>query len=173
MLRRFLLLALVPVASTQLAHAQGTTRDDSIARVSLPYRINGHALIRVRGSWGTAFLNQPQLVGQVLTYASAASEPGALPRPLTLDAVDRIQARGSAAGTGALVGAAIGAAAGVPAGVALAKSLNDIGFGSSSSPDYGGTMLLTVPVSAAGGALLGALIGATFKKWKTVYHARN
>ncbi len=93
--------------------------------------------------------------------------PTAVPRPLTLDAVDRIQVRGSAAGKGALVGAAIGAVGGIVAGVALANWCGPLG--GDCTPNYGAVVPIVAVVSTAGGALLGAIVGAPFKRWKTVY----
>ena len=170
MLRKILLLALVPIASGSLARGQGAVREaDSLQTVWLGSRINGQALIRVRGSWGTTYLVEPHISGQTLTFAEA--EPAAIssfPAPLRLDAIDRIQVRGNAAGTGALIGACIGLAGGLAAGIGLTASLCNDGLGCSNAG--GGTALLAV-ASTAGGALIGALVGATIKKWRTVYRA--
>ena len=171
MLRTVVGVALVGLSAGRaaLGQAPGHQSKQSPANVSLDQRINEQALIRVRGAWGTADLDQPRLIGDTLIYAAAQSQtssaPPTLPRPLTLHAVDRIQVRGSAAGTGALVGAGIGLAGGLAGAIALAASLcNDGGC----SNETGGMVTIAV-VSTAGGALLGAIIGAPIKKWKTVY----
>lgn len=176
MLRALVVLALVSLlaGSTAPAQTRGPQRQDSVVRTSLQHQINAQALIRVRGSWGTADLSRPRLVGSTLTYASAwspaALPPPALPQSLPLDAVDRIEVRRSAAGTGALIGAGIGLAGGLAAGLALAGSLCNDGLGCHN--ETGGVGLITV-ASTAAGALVGALIGAPIKKWKTVYRAPN
>ena len=130
----------------------------------LSTRINGQALIRVSGRWGTRYLVQPRLAGGTFTYA--ALEPAdSLGSPLRLDGVDRIQVRGNAVGTGALIGAGVGLMGGLAMGIGVTSSLCSDGGCSNAS---GGTIEVAL-VSTVGGALLGALIGSVAKQWRTVY----
>lgn len=131
-------------------------------------RINGAALIRVSGRWGTRYLVQPHFSGGALTFAQI-EPPDSVPTPLRLDGVERIQVRGSAAGTGALIGAGIGFAGGLAAGIGLTSALCNDGLGCSNE---GGGTALVVLVSTAGGALLGALIGSVSRKWETIYSSK-
>ena len=172
MLRSLLALAFVTTTATLAARAQtpGET-SDSLDNVWLRSQINGQALIRVRGVWGSFDLDRPQLDGRTLSYAETAPRGVsslALPRSLSLDSIDRIQVPGNAAGKGAAVGAGIGLLAGLVMSAGLSASLcSDGGCSSQGS----GTAIVTLG-STAGGALLGALIGGTVKKWKTIYRDR-
>jgi hypothetical protein len=116
-----------------------------------------------------AILERPQLVGDTLTFAAAQDAPSSLPNPLTLSAVQRVDVRGSAAGTGAAIGAGIGLTAGLAVGLGIAESLCDDGF--SRCTNRGGGVGLIAVGGMAGGALIGALIGAANTKWTTIYPA--
>jgi high-affinity Fe2+/Pb2+ permease len=83
--------------------------------------------------------------------------------------VQRIEVRRSAAGKGALIGAGIGLVAGLAAGVGIASSVCDGGLGPCNNA--GGGISFLALAGTAGGALLGAGIGAANKEWRTVYRA--
>jgi hypothetical protein len=168
MLRHLLALAVVVTTATLAAGAQtpGPT-NDSLDNAWLRSQINGQALIRVRGVWGSADLSRPQLAGRTLSYGrttSLGTTSLALPHSLALDSVDRIQVRGNASGTGAMVGGGIGLLGGLAASIGLSAALCDGGCSNQGS----GIAIVTLG-STLGGALIGALIGSTIKKWKTIY----
>ncbi len=170
MLGRLLALALVSASATLTARARTTgPTNDSLDNAWLRHQINGRALIRVRGVWGSADLSRPQLAGRTLSYAETTF-PGttslALPRSLSLETINRIQVRGNAAGTGALVGGGVGLLGGLAMSLALTSTLCNDALGCSNA--VGGTVVITLG-AAVGGTLLGALIGSTIKKWKTIY----
>lgn len=156
------LSAVLAVVIAGSLHAQADTNPDFSSR------INGQALIRVSGRWGTRNLVAPHLSGRTLAFeATDPPDSAAAPHaPLMLDSVDRIQVRGNAAGTGALIGAGIGLAGGLAMGIGLTSSLCNDGLGCSNAG--GGTAFIAL-ASTAGGALLGALIGAASKRWETIY----
>ena len=153
----FLSVVLAVVIAGSL-HAQADTNRD------LSSRINGQALIRVSGEWGTRYLVRPHLSGRSLAFE--AMEPPDSVAQLMLDGLDRIQVRGNAARTGALIGAGIGLVGGLAMGIGLTSSLCDDGLGCGNAG--GGTAFFAV-VSTIGGALLGSLIGAASKRWETIY----
>ena len=140
-------------------HAQTDSSSD------LSSRINGQALIRVGGQWGTRYLVHPHLSGRSLAF-EAMEPPDSVATQLVLDGVDRIQVRRNAAGTGALIGAGIGLMGGLATGIGLTSTLCNDGLGCSNAG--GGTAFIAL-VSTAGGALLGALIGSASKRWQTIY----
>lgn len=142
-------LGLEPRTFTQLA-AQLASRDS----------------VRVRGTFGEVVLRRPTLTTDSLLAAPDTSGPRA-PR-LGLRDVTRIQVRGGASGTGAKVGAGVGLVGGLAFAVGLSASLCSDG---GCSNEGGATAVIAVG-SAGAGALLGALIGAPFKNWHTVYRAR-
>jgi len=146
----FLAAALTAVIAGSL-HAQADTSSE------LSSRINGQALIRVSGRWGTRTLVGPHLSGRSLAFEGTE---------LGLDSVDRIQVRGNATGRGALIGAGIGLAGGLAVGIGLTSSLCNDGLGCRNA---GGGSAFIALVSTAGGALLGALIGSAVKRWVTIY----
>jgi hypothetical protein len=89
----------------------------------------------------------------------------------SLGDVHQVWRRGSSVGTGAAIGAGIGALAGVAAAVAAAHFCM---WGDCPRPTSG-EALGAVAIGALGGAVVfggvGALLGAPFRKWKTVYKA--
>jgi hypothetical protein len=168
MLRVFLILGFTITVWTPIGRSQ-TTVPDSGAVARLGSSINGRALIRVRGDWGTADLARPRLVGRELDYATASSPTRsliALPRPFPLDTIQRIQVPGNAAGTGAMVGASVGLLGGLALGIGLTESLCNGGSGCSNAGGGAATIALAATL---GGAVLGAVIGSTMRKWKTIY----
>ena len=156
-------LGLISLLALTPALAQAPARQDSAGLAWLAQTVNGRALIRVSGRWGTAHLSAPRLAGDTLTFAAA--DP-AVARPLSLDAVDRIQVRGHAAGSGALVGAGVGLVAGIVFDATAVRTFCDGGC----SNETGGSIVIAA-ASTAAGALLGALIGAAIPKWHTVYES--
>ncbi|MGH7752174.1 MAG: hypothetical protein ACREN5_05120 [Gemmatimonadales bacterium] len=165
MFRVFGSLALISLtAGAALGQVPAAT--GSVAPMALD-RINGQVLIRVRGDWGVAYLREPRLVRDTLSYTSAPSAPPSLPQPLTLEALQRVEVRENAAGMGATIGAGVGFALGLAAGLGLTSSLCDSGWGSCTNAG-GGVALVTLG-STVGGALIGALIGGVNQRWRTVY----
>lgn len=168
MLRTLIALIIVAAGSTPSGHAQASSPDSTMS-ARLGSMINGRALIRIRGDWGTADLSRPHLVGRQLDYDEASSPTHsliALPRPFPLDTIQRIQVPGNAAGTGAMVGMEIGLLGGLAMGIGLSASLCNDGLGCSNQGGGAATIALA---STVGGAVLGAVIGSTMRKWRTVY----
>jgi hypothetical protein len=86
----------------------------------------------------------------------------AVASPLDLSTIDRIDARaGTHAGRGALIGGLVGAGLGLALGIAMTQ---DEFFQASS-----GDVAAVTVVLGAGGAGLGALIGAVVTRWRPVY----
>lgn len=135
----------------------------------LSRQINGKTRIRVFGAWGVSYLEKPWLSGDTLTFAAIGSEgpdPRSDPaRALAFREVNRIQVRASAAGRGACWGAIIGLVGGLAAGLGIDASL----CGDSACDNEGGGIALIAIGSTAGGALVGAIVGAPMERWKTVY----
>jgi hypothetical protein len=138
---------------------------DSVTFVELQALIASQDSVRVRGSFGEAMLRGPTLTSDSLL---AATDTFGTPGPrLHLGDITRIQVRRRASGTGALVGAGVGLAGGAAAAAGLSASLcNDGGC----SNQAGGTAVITLGSTAAG-ALIGAVLGSSFKRWHTVYEA--
>jgi len=88
--------------------------------------------------------------------------------PVPLDRIIAVQHRGSAAGTGALVGGILGGAGGCALGIALANFC----IFSCESPTSGEIVRAALGgavIFGGAGALAGAAIGSSFRRWKTVY----
>jgi hypothetical protein len=164
----FLATALVApkVATAQVPFMHNALELDSLAFTKLQARVTSRDSVRVRGVFGTFVIRRPMLASDSLLPATDNSgTPG--PR-VGLRDVASIQVRGGAAGTGALVGAGVGFAGGLAAGLGLAATFCSDG---GCSNEGGGIAVITLGSTAAG-ALIGALIGAPFKKWHTIYRAR-
>lgn len=138
---------------------------DSLTFTELQALIASQDSVRVQGSFGEVMLRRPTLTIDSLV---AATDTLGTPRPrLHLGDVTRIQVRGRASGTGALVGAGVGLAGGAAAAAGLSASLcNDGGC----SNESGATAVIMLGSTAAG-ALVGALLGSSLKRWRTVYEA--
>jgi len=139
---------------------------DSLTFTELQAVVGSQDSVRVRGTFGQVVIRTPTLTTDSLL---AATDNAGMPGPrLGLSDVTRIQVRGGASGTGALVGAGVGFAGGLAAGLGLSASLCSDG---GCSNEAGGAAVITLGSTAAG-ALIGALLGAPFQKWHTVYPTR-
>ena len=163
------LLALALAAPTasmaQQSSMHNSLKLDYSAFARLQARVGSQDSVRVQGAFGELIIRQPRLTTDSLLPGRAT--PGTNQDRLALGDVRKIQARGSASGTGALIGAGIGFVGGLAAGLGAAASLCSDG---GCSNEAGGVTVITLGSTAAG-ALIGALIGAPFKKWHTVYRA--
>jgi hypothetical protein len=149
---------------------------DSVRLERLQARVNSQDRIRVfTHSWGRMELHSPRLAGSSITYANVmmtAPPPDTaqpFPRPLPLPQVSQLQVRGSAAKSGAIIGASVLGGLGLVLGLASTGECSgwlDMWCGA----DAGEVVVFTLG-SAAVGALIGVVIGAPVKKWKTVYRA--
>jgi hypothetical protein len=183
MLSRSLALALCCCAVPGIAWAQQADSLERAARQRLEARINSERRIRVLTAWGPAELNRPVLSGDDLTYWDGKLVgpiwPGAprvervlpegFPQDLQLSEVAQIQVARSAMGTGFLTGALLLGTAGLVAGASMTRECEgwlDFYCGA----DTGDVVSMTL-VSAAVGGGIGALIGATKTRWKTIYRA--
>lgn len=120
---------------------------------SLARQVNRAAKVRVSVAGGSRELVRPTLAGDVLYFDAGA---GGARDSISLARVATLQVRRSAWARGAVLGAVIGGAGGLVVGVSAGPGVDIVGF----------TMY-----SAAGNAVWGALIGAPFKRWVTVYRA--
>jgi hypothetical protein len=167
--RLAVLLALAFAASKGAVAQSPATRNglglDSLTFAQLQTMVASQDSVRVEATWGEVVLRRATLTSDSLLAAPDSSgEPG--PR-VGLVAVQRIQAWRGASGKGARVGAIVGLAAGLAGSIALTASL--CSEGGCDSP-AGGTVVITAGSTAAG-ALLGALLAAPIKSWRTVYRS--
>ncbi|HEX5030147.1 MAG TPA: hypothetical protein VFX78_01655 [Candidatus Eisenbacteria bacterium] len=130
------------------------TRADSIAFQSVIRRVKPHATARVLSSRDTVIVK-----GQDMSY-QGVQRYGHPDSTLGWADVKQVQRRGSAAGQGAMVGAIAFGALGMIAGASESNN--------SSSQASGAEVVAGTLVSAAAGALLGALVAAPVKRWKNV-----
>ena len=160
--------ALVPpkITVAQVPWMHNALELDSLAFATLQARLASQDSVRVRGVFGEVIIRRPTLTTDSLL--PGADRSGTSGPRLGLGDVTSMQVRGGASGTGALVGAGVGFAGGLAAGVGLAASLCS---GGGCSNEGGGVAVVALGSTAAG-ALIGALSGAPFKKWHTVYRAR-
>lgn len=167
-MRRLTLLATLVVASTTQLPAQAVLAGDSVASADLADQIRGQARIRVRlVNHNELELLEPRLVEGSLRFVrfEPGGQPAAQPshdgtHMLPLVEVDRIQVRKTAAGKGALIGLLVG-------GATLAAVDR---AGSPPRWDHNETLLFGF-LGGGMGAVVGALIGAPFRSWSTVYPA--
>jgi hypothetical protein len=167
--RLVVLLALAFVAPQTAVAQSPATRNglglDSLTFAQLQTMVASQDSVRVDAMWGQVVLRGPTLTSDsLLAGPDSSGEPG--PR-VGLVAVKRIQAWRGASGTGARVGAIVGLAAGLAGSIALSASLCSEG---GCDNEAGGTMVITAGSTAAG-ALLGGLLGAGIKTWRTVYRS--
>ena len=127
----------------------------------LSKQINGRALVRVSGQWGTRYLVKPRVADQWLTFSTMEPHDSTVTR-LRVNSVYRIDVQGNSAGLGALVGAGIGLAGGVGLAAALCGS-------GECGPEAVVLVVGLGVAGSAGGALAGALVGLAFPRWRTVY----
>ena len=162
MFRLIPLLAWLSLGAAAAATAQTAGADSLAARLAAVARIRTHSAA------GWAELEHPRLVGDSLSFDRGQLIDGrggrrsAVASPLPLAGIDRIDARaGTHAGRGALVGGLIGGGLGLALGIAMSQ---DDFF--QASP---GEVAAVTLVFGAGGAGLGALIGALVPRWRPVY----
>ena len=86
--------------------------------------------------------------------------------------VQRLWRRGSAAGTGFMIGAVVGMLGGAAGGAALAE-FDLWGSASPSSGETAGTAALGALLGGLSVGILGALMAAPIRRWKTAYRAPN
>src|SRR5262249_3004008 len=160
-----LLLTLAVTVTTRLL-AQAEVPGDSGAMADLADQIRGQARSRVQlVNYNELELLEPRLVDGSLQFWRF--EPGGLPTPrwshdsmqvLPLAEVTRIQVRKSSVGKGAIIGLLVG-------GVTLA-AVNLAG----NPPQWEHSETSFFAILGGGlGAVVGALIGAQFHNWSTIY----
>lgn len=163
-MRALTLLVTLVVAATTKLPAQGKVPNDSAATADLAEQIRGQARIRVRlVDYKDLELFEPRLVDKSLQFTRF--EPGGQPQwshdstqVLPLVEVMRIQVRKNAAGKGAVIGLLVGGAT-----MAAVNSA-----GSPPQWDHSETPLFAI-LGGGLGAVVGALIGAQFHSWTTIY----
>jgi len=166
MFRMMRVLVWLSLTTLPVAAAQQSTTD------SLAARLDAVARIRAHSAAGWAELEHPRLVGDSLDFDRGqmidrhSGRRVTVAGPLALGTIDRIDARaGAHAGRGALIGGLIGAGLGLAAGIAMSQ---DEFFQAS-----GGEVAAVTLVFGAGGAGLGALLGALVPRWQPVYRANG
>lgn len=167
---RLVVLVATALLAPQVAVAQSpATRNglglDSLTFAELQTLVDSQDSVRVEASWGQVIIRGPTLTTDSLLAAPDSS--GASGPCFGLGDVTRIQVWRGASGTGALVGAGLGLAGGLAASIGISTSLCSDG---GCANETGGSAVITLGSTAAG-ALLGALIGAPVKKWRTVYRS--
>ena len=148
---------------------------DSVRLERLQAQVNSQNRIRAfTYSWDPVELYSPRLAGLSITYENVEmtvpppDTAQAFPQPLLLPQVSQLQVRGSAAKSGAIIGGSVLGGLGLVAGLASTGECS--AFELICGSDAGDVVVITLG-SAAVGALLGAVIGSPFKKWKTIYRA--
>jgi hypothetical protein len=145
---------------------------DSLSTEALRFRLERRSLARVTGPWGAVRLSDPRIGAAGLEFLAARpDEPAAdtalaVPKPIPLDQVSRVQIRVGSSGGVAIAGGPLG----VAWGLSVANSFNNSGFHNPDSPaSSGGGVLIGAALGAVPGTLLGALLGKSFPHWKTIY----
>lgn len=149
---------------------------DLQVRAELSQSLSRRDVARVRTTWGLFEVSTPRLHNPTTLDFAVARPVGAtegtadLPRPLPLADISEIQLQRSAAGRGAAVGAAVLGGFTVLATLPFTRpcrgGLADFGNPCGASA---GDVIMAAMVAGTGGALVGALIGAPIKQWKTIY----
>ena len=155
----FLVLA-IPMAGFVLGSAEG--EDTAVSGqiqpgTSLAAKIEKKALIHVVTPSGTKEIQHPLIVPEGLKSQIAGATP------IPWDEIQKIRYQGRATMTGMWVGFGIGAAFGTAVCIGTAaEGLDEF---------YWYFYPLTIAAGAVIGAGSGALIGALFPKWRTLYDA--
>jgi len=162
-------LATPTAASSQATDSAGLRGLDSIGFVELQHTVNTRAEIRVWTGTGRFSLRQPQLDHSWLTSLSSAT--GTIRDSLALFDIRAIEVSKTKAGLFAVGGAATIGGLGF-----VVSTLSELGsdcfapFGVCNTVDQRKVLRITI-VSAVGGAILGAVLGAHTKGWKVAYVA--
>ncbi len=163
-MNRAMLVLLVGLAAPELCEGQSSNHSaepDGPQLSELQDRVSGRQQVRISTSTDRCeVFHDPTLASPGTLHFA---QPSGWRDSLSLSKISEIHARGSAAGTGAIVGAAFGGLLGLVGGIALAAD-SWLGVGPAG-------VLAVTALGAAMGTLPGALIGAAFRKWKTVYRA--
>jgi hypothetical protein len=148
-----------------------TDGPDSLATEALRLRLEHRSLARVTGPWGTVRLSDPRVTAAGLEFLAARTdEPAAgtaavVPKPIPLDQVARVQIQVGMSRGVAIAGGLLGAIW----GLSVANSLNNNGFHDPNSPNSSGGGVFLGALGAVPGTIIGALLGKSFKYWKTIY----
>ncbi len=145
-------MAVLAAALPQASGAQGPGTPDSVVRAALArlqpgkgVRLHATGLGRLEGQFAS------------LTDTTVALGTTTGPRSVAVAGIDSLWQRGSAVGTGALVGAVTLGLAGAVLGASAAEWYET---------DPGETAAAVGLIGVAGGALLGAVVGALIPTWK-------
>ena len=144
---------------------------DSLTTEALRFRLEHRSLARVTGPWGAVRLSDPRIGAAGLEFLAArpdepaADTAAAVPKPIPLDQVSRVQIRVGTSRGVAIAGGLLGAVI----GLSVANSLNSSLHNPDSPISSDGGVLIGATLGAASGTLLGALLGKSFLHWKTIY----
>jgi hypothetical protein len=147
---------------------------DSLVTEALRFRLEHRSLARVTGPWGTVRLSDPRIGAAGLEFLLLVPEgsagmdtAAAVPKPIPLDQVSRVQIRVGSSGGVAIAGGLLGAVL----GLSVANSLHSVGHmvADPVPTPSNGEQLAGAVLGAVPGALLGALLGTQFRRWKTIY----
>jgi len=152
MRRPFLMVSVVLVAAfPQASRAQGLGPPDSVVRAALA-RLQPGKWVRLHAAGGRLQGKFASLTDSTVALGTTTGTTN-----VGLAAIDSLWQRGSAAGTGALLGAVTLGLAGAAVGASAAEWYET---------DPSETAVAVGLIGVAGGALLGAVIGALIPTWK-------
>jgi hypothetical protein len=163
-----------PDSASALAEAGDSvvvaTRADSLAYAKVIARVGARLKLRVLGWRATVEVRGSDVGFEGVRYhepAAFSGEHGEGATVLRWPEIHKVQVRGSAAKKGALTGAIVFGGLGLLVGLSVATPCSgnfDILCGASATDALGITL-----ISTASGALVGGILGAPFRHWKTVY----
>jgi hypothetical protein len=145
---------------------------DALATEALRFRLEHRSLARVTGLWGTVRLSDPRITAAGMEFlATQPDEPAteiaaAVPKPIPLDQVSRVQIQVGSSRGAAIAGGLLGAVIGLSVASAVSQLSGILG---TVHPASGGELMTGAVLGAVPGTLIGALLGTPFRHWKTIY----
>ncbi len=146
-----------------------STRADSLVYAKVITRVGARSKLRALG-WRAPLEVRGSDVGlEGVRYyepPASAGDRGEGTKVLRWSEIHKVQVRGSAAGKGALIGATVLGGLGLIVGMSATAPCSgfDIWCGASATDALGITL-----ISAVSGALVGGILGAPLRHWKTAY----
>jgi hypothetical protein len=147
---------------------------DSLATEALRIRLEHRSLARVTGPRGTVRLTDPRIGAAGLEFLAArpdeptADTAAAVPNPIPLDQLSRVQIQVGTSRGVAIAGGLLGAVIGLSVANSFGSMFDDWGP-PDANDSHSGLLLGGAVLGAVPGTLLGALLGKLFPHWKTIY----